>query len=109
MKIAIATENGSVSAHFGHCEGFTIFEVEDKNVKSEEFVQNPGHEPGFLPVFLSEKGVDLIIAGGMGERAQGLFAERNIDTIVGASGSAKNALDSYLNGDLKSNNVFCKH
>lgn len=109
MKIAIATENGSVSPHFGHCEGFTIFEVEDKNVKSEEFVPNPGHEPGFLPVFLSEKGVDLIIAGGMGERAQGLFAGRNIDTIVGASGSAKNALDTYLKGELKSNNVFCKH
>ena len=70
MRIAVATENAIVSAHFGHCEGFTIYEVENRKFKSSNFIANPGHEPGFLPVFLKEKNVDLIIAGGMGERAQ---------------------------------------
>ncbi len=32
MKIAVASEKDQASAHFGHCEGFTIYEVkEEKN------------------------------------------------------------------------------
>ena len=107
MKIAVATDNGNVSAHFGHCTGFTIYETEDGNVKSSSFVPNPGHEPGFLPVFLSEQKVEMIIAGGMGERAQTLFSQNNIETVVGASGSVDEAIKSYLSGSLKSAGEYC--
>jgi len=108
MRIAVATENANVSPHFGHCEGFTLFDVENNDIKAEEFVANPGHQPGFLPVFLGEHGVNMIIAGGMGERAQVLFAQNSIETIVGASGSAKDAVNSYLSGSLNTTGEVCK-
>ncbi len=69
MIIAIAKEGNSVSQHFGHCQGFELVTIEDGNVISKETVPNPGHRPGYLPVFLAEKGVKVIIAGGMGGSA----------------------------------------
>ena len=72
MKIAVAKSGKEVSEHFGHCDGFEIFNVEDGKVINNEFISNPGHKPGFLPKFLSENGSNLIIAGGMGGSAQNL-------------------------------------
>lgn len=107
MRIAVATENGIVSSHFGHCSGFTIYDTSEGKITSSRFVPNPGHEPGALPVFLSDMKVQIVIAGGMGERAQTLFSQNNIDVIVGASGSVDGAAASYLNGSLKSAGVVC--
>jgi predicted Fe-Mo cluster-binding NifX family protein len=107
MKIAAASEGKLVSGHFGHCEGFNIYEVEDNKVKNSAFIQNPGHRPGFLPVFLKEKGVDVIISGGMGETAQQLFAENGIKVVVGAEGGADEVVEKYLKGQLVSTGSVC--
>ncbi|NLO41600.1 MAG: dinitrogenase iron-molybdenum cofactor [Bacteroidales bacterium] len=107
MKIAVASEGKVVTEHFGHCEGFTIFETENSQIRSEEFVPNPGHRPGFLPVFLHEKGVSVIISGGMGGGAVDIFNEKGIEVIVGASGEAKRAVENYLQGKLKSSGSIC--
>lgn len=107
MKIAVATEQGLVTQHFGHCEGFTIFEADGAEIKNQQFVPNPGHQPGFLPVFLKEQGADVVIAGGMGGRAQTLFDEQGIAVIVGAVGDCKQAVKSYLSGSLKSTESVC--
>lgn len=107
MKVAIAREGNMVSGHFGHCEGFEIFNLENNNIVSREFIQNPGHVPGFLPKFLGEKNVNVIIAGGMGETAQVLFKENNINVIVGAQGSLDNVINSYINNELKSTESVC--
>ncbi len=107
MKIAIASENNLVSGHFGHCEGFKIYHVENGQVTNEDFIENPGHKPGFLPVFLSEKNINVIISGGMGETAQNLFKENNIDVIVGACGSCNDIIKSFISGSLKSTGSVC--
>ena len=86
MKIAVASEEKNVSGHFGFCEGFTIYDVNGAKELKKEFVKNPGHKPGYLPVFLKELNVNLIIAGGMGETAQDLFNENGIEVVVGAQG-----------------------
>lgn len=86
MKIAIASDGKYVSGHFGHCEGFTIYEVEEGKSLNKNFTPNPGHRPGYLPVFLKELNVNVIIAGGMGETAQDLFNENNIEVVVGIQG-----------------------
>lgn len=110
MKIAIASDGKTCCEHFGHCEGFKIFDVENNKIINEGFIQNPGHKPGFLPMFLREKKVNLIIAGGMGARAQELFNENNISVIVGASGNIYDIINNYINGNVKSNNSVCnKH
>ena len=108
MKIAVASDGQNVSGHFGHCEGFTVYEVKkDKEVCGKNFVQNPGHKPGFLPVFLKDLGTDVIVAGGMGAMAQQLFNENGIEVIVGAQGKCDDVVDSFLKGNLKSTGSVC--
>ena len=107
MKIAVASENSMVTEHFGHCQGFTIFDTEDKQIIKSETVANPGHKPGFLPNFLNDMGVKVIISGGMGNGAIEIFNEKGIEVIVGASGNAKVAVEAYLEGSLKSTGSVC--
>jgi predicted Fe-Mo cluster-binding NifX family protein len=109
MKIAISTDGGSVSAHFGRCPAYTVVDIADGKVLKREEIPNPGHSPGFLPGFLSEKGVETIIAGGMGPRAQGLFAEKNIQTIIGVEGRVDEVIDRFLQGNLEAGQDLCDH
>ena len=70
----------------------------------------PAHEPGVLPRWLGEKGVNIIIAGGMGSRAQNLFAEQNIEVVVGAPAEAPDAIvNAYLAGSLQAGDNICDH
>lgn len=107
MKVAIASEGQSVSMHFGHCQGFTIFDVVDNKINGKSFIPNPGHRPGFLPVFLKENNIDLIIAGGMGGSAQDLFRQNGIEVIVGAQGMCDDIIEAYLKNELKSTGSVC--
>lgn len=107
MKIAIATDKGAVSEHFGHCEGFTIYEVENNKVVSTDFKPNPGHVPGYLPNFLNDQGVKVIIAGGMGGGAIEIFNEKAIETVTGISGKTDETIAKYLAGELASSGSVC--
>lgn len=109
MKIAISTDGGSVSAHFGRCPSYTIVDIQDGQIVGREEIPNPGHAPGFLPRFLSERGVETIIAGGMGRRAQGLFAENNIRTITGIEGPVDEVINLFLRGELRPGEDLCDH
>ena len=107
MKIAVASEQDMVTEHFGHCINFNIFEVEGDKIIKFESIMNPGHKPGFLPVFLHEQGVNTIISGGMGGGAVDIFNQKGIEVILGAGGSAKDAVEKYLKGELKSTGSIC--
>ncbi|WP_346897696.1 NifB/NifX family molybdenum-iron cluster-binding protein [Clostridium sp. UBA7503] len=107
MKIAVASDEKYVSGHFGHCEGFTIYEVEQGKSLEKSFTPNPGHRPGFLPVFLRDLKVNVIIAGGMGETAQDLFNENGIEVVVGAQGLSDDVVQKFVNGELKSTGSVC--
>ncbi len=110
MKIAIASDGEICSDHFGHCVGFKVYEIENKQIKDEYFLKNQGHKPGFLPTYLDGRGINVIISSGMGETAQRLFNEKNIEVIVGVNGKLKDVIDNYINGCLTSDNSICnKH
>ncbi len=110
MKIAVASEGNIVSGHFGHCSNFNIYNVEDKKILNNELVDNPGHKTGFLPKFLNDMEIDIIITGGMGEKAIELFNENNIEVIIGAEGNVSEIVERYINGDLVSTEYVCdKH
>jgi predicted Fe-Mo cluster-binding NifX family protein len=109
MRVAISTDGEMVAAHFGRCEGYTIADIADGTVTSTERIDNPGHEPGFLPSYLADRGVECIVAGGMGPRAHGLFAERRIQTVVGVTGRVADALSALARGDLKGGESTCDH
>lgn len=104
MLLAVAAEGNMVCPHFGHCEAFRLYETEDKSWKT---LANPGHEPGFLPGFLAQHGVKLVITGGMGSKAQELFTAQGIKTIVGVSGKLEDAIAAFEKDSLKSSGEVC--
>lgn len=107
MKIAAAAMGTDVARHFGHCETFWIFDTQDGKIIKETPVANPGHKPGFLPNFLGDMGVEVILSGGMGGGAVDIFNERNIEVVVGVEGDARTAVMQYLAGNLKSTGEVC--
>jgi ATP-binding protein involved in chromosome partitioning len=112
MKIAVPVTGGALSAHFGHCEQFALFEVAEdgKTVTGRQDLAPPAHEPGALPAWLHEMGATVIIAGGMGSRAQSLFAQNNIQVVVGALGGAPDAIvKSFLEDRLETGANVCDH
>ena len=112
MRFAIPLADGKLAVHFGHCASFALLDVdpEGKSVMIREDVEAPPHQPGLLPPWLAERGVNRIIAGGMGQHAQALFAEHGIEVIVGAPVDTPEALVTQcLSGTLKVGGNACDH
>jgi len=110
-KIAIPVDNsGILDGHFGHCKFFAIVTVENDEIKSEEKIVPPPHEPGLLPTWLAEKGVTDIIAGGMGQKAIQLFNTKGVNAFVGAPKVAsKELVKGHLNNTLNLTSNYCNH
>jgi predicted Fe-Mo cluster-binding NifX family protein len=98
--------------HFGHCERFAIVDVdlaEGKILKRED-LDSPPHQPGLLPPWLAEHGANMILAGGMGQRAQNLFAQQGIRVVIGVTSEVPERLVAdYLAGTLQSGDNICDH
>jgi len=107
---AIPTINGKLCMHFGHCEQFALITTEEKEITEVRCVVPPAHEPGSHPKFLAEKGVHAIIAGGMGVKAQELFAQNRIDVIIGIGEDLpENLVKRYLDNQLTGGMNLCDH
>jgi len=112
MRYAIPVTGGRLAAHFGHCEEFAMFDVDEQTgaITGREMVPSPGHQPGFLPGWLAEQGVSAVIAGGMGPRAVGLFEENRVEVILGApEGEPEDTVLAYLSGALAAGANVCDH
>jgi len=108
--VAIPLENGRLCAHFGHCQQFAIVQVDNNAIVSEKLITPPPHEPGLLPRWLAEQGVNEVIAGGMGQRALNLFAAQNIKVNVGAQPkSPKDLVTDWLQSSLVTGSNACDH
>ena len=112
MRIAIPVANGNLSLHFGHCEKFTIVDVDEeaKTILNIEEFDAPPHQPDMLPRWLGEKKVNVVIVSGIGYRAQSLFEQQNIAVLTGAPPVSPESLVShYLNGTLVAGANVCDH
>ena len=110
MKFAIPLADGKLAAHFGHCQEFALINVEDKQIKNKEVLVPPPHEPGVLPKWLSDLEANVIIAGGIGNRAISLFDERGIKVITGAPElEPEELVNNYLNNTLVAGDNLCDH
>jgi len=110
--IAIPVADGRLCLHFGHCQQFALLEAdtEAKEVLNSRRIDPPPHQPGLLPRWLHEQGVNLVIAGGMGGRAQDIFAEQGIEVLVGAPAESPDSIArSYLDGTLQTGANACDH
>ena len=108
MRVAISTDGDLVSAHFGRCPLFTIVDISEGKVMDKQVIENPGHQPGFIPKFLHERGVECIVCGGMGRRAINFFTELNIKTIIGVTGKIDETLAKLEKGTLEGGESLCK-
>ncbi len=112
MRYAVPVVEGKVAAHFGHCSHFALFDVDEEAmaVVSKQIIQSPGHQPGLLPAWLAEEGVSVVIASGMGSRAQALFSEHRIEVVVGVLGDEpEKAVLDYIKGELARGDNICDH
>ena len=112
MRIAIPLANGILALHFGHCERFALVDLDtdQKKIVNREDIEAPPHQPGLLPPWLAERGANIIIAGGMGQRAQGLFTEYGIKALVGAHAETPEKLvTDFLAGTLQVGENVCDH
>jgi len=112
VRYAIPVSGDMVSTHFGHCEHFALIDVDEqkKEIVRKELVPSPGHQPGLLPQWLAEAGVSVVIAGGMGSRAQSLFQQNHIKVIIGVLESdPERVVMNYLNGTLATGDNICDH
>ncbi len=112
MRYAVPVSGGVVATHFGHCEHFVLVDVDEgeNKIVGKELVPSPGHQPGLLPQWLAEQGVSVVIASGMGSRAQSLFQQNQIQVIIGAlEDDPEKAVRNYLNGRLATGDNICDH
>ena len=112
MRYAIPISGGKIAAHFGHCSHFALFDVDEATmaIVGKDIVPSPGHEPGLLPAWLADEGVSVVVAGGMGSRAQGLFRENRIQVVIGTLQSdPEAAVLDHIKGTLATGDNLCDH
>jgi predicted Fe-Mo cluster-binding NifX family protein len=112
MRIAIPIDGGRLAPHFGHCSEFALLDVDPaaRRITSTVAVPAPEHQPGRLPPWLKERGVTLVIAGGLGTKARARFAEAAIEVLTGApQEDAESLVRQYLDGTLVTGPNGCHH
>ncbi|MFO7570805.1 MAG: NifB/NifX family molybdenum-iron cluster-binding protein [Smithellaceae bacterium] len=110
MKIALPTRQNQIDEHFGHCEYFTVFTIDDqKKILAEEKIASPdgcGCKSDIAQV-LADQGVKLMLAGNMGQGAVSILNRQGISVMRGCSGDVKTVLESWLAGNLQDNGLNC--
>lgn len=109
MRIAVPLDNENIFQHFGHSEQFKIYDTEYGKVVAVNIIraENGGH--GALAALLGDQGADVLICGGIGEGAQNALEEQGIAIFPGITGSADEAVEAYLNGELEEGGANCDH
>lgn len=112
MKIALPTRQNLIDNHFGHCEYFTIFTIDDntKEIITQETVESPvgcGCKSNIAQT-LSESGVKIMLAGNMGIGAVNVLNNSGIEVLRGCSGDVKKVAQQWLDGTLMDSGDTCK-
>ncbi len=109
MNIAVNYENGQIFQHFGRTEQFKVYEVEQGRVVSARVVSTNGTGHEALADFLKDNRIEVVICGGLGGGMQMALNMVGIAVISGIQGSADEAVEAFLRGELESAGVNCHH
>jgi predicted Fe-Mo cluster-binding NifX family protein len=109
VRVAVSADDNNgldsvVSPHFGRCPCYVLVDLDSREVKQVNAVANPyydHHQQGQVPGFIRSQGADVMLTGGMGRRALGLFEQYGVEAVTGASGTVRHALAGYLGGRLR--------
>lgn len=111
MKITIPTRNNEVDDHFGHCDYYTIYEIDDqKNILSKELFRTQGGCgcKSNIAGILKEMGITVMLAGNMGQGALNMLHAHNIKVMRGCHGSTDDLISSYLLGVISDSDIICE-
>jgi len=110
MKIALPSYQNQIDEHFGHCEYFTVFTIDDqKKILSEEKISSPagcGCKSDIASI-LAQMGVRYMLAGNMGQGAVNILGNNGIQVLRGCSGNVKEVAESWLAGNLQDSGLAC--
>jgi ATP-binding protein involved in chromosome partitioning len=109
-KLAFPMSGGKLSGHFGHCEQFVIVSIHEGEVIKEELKSPPPHTPGAYPKYLVSEGVDVVIAGGIGQSAVNILKKNGVDVLTGVEiRDLKSMINDYIEGKLETSGESCNH
>ena len=113
MKIAVPTTHiNTVDSHFGHCEAYTVFSIdENKKIISSEILPSPqgcGCKSNIAGV-LQQKGVSVMLAGNMGNGALNVLNNHGIEVYRGCSGDVHQLVETFLKGNVEDSGEGCHH
>jgi predicted Fe-Mo cluster-binding NifX family protein len=110
MKIALPSRENQIDEHFGHCDHFTVFTIDERNkITVEEKIASPagcGCKSNIAQV-LAEQGVKIMLAGNMGQGAVNVLGSHGISVLRGCSGNVKAVAESWLSGNVQDNGINC--
>jgi len=110
MKIALPTRQNYIDEHFGHCDHFTVFTVDDqKQITEEEKIASPtgcGCKSDIAQI-LAQQGVKLMLAGNMGQGAVNVLNSNGISVLRGCSGNVRTVAENWLAGNLQDSGSNC--
>ena len=112
ITMAFPSKGGCLSSHYGQAEHFIFHTI---NAQTREFVARkellpPPHAPGVLPAWIAKQGVDIVLAGGMGDHAKELLEKSGIQVILGVpSLTIKDIVSNWVAGTIQSGTNACNH
>ena len=110
MKLAVpTTHNNQVDAHFGHCEFYTVFTIEEGKIKNSQILESPqgcGCKSNIASV-LHDMGVEVMLAGNMGGGAVNVLNSNGISVYRGCEGDVKNLVEDFIKGELVDSGISC--
>jgi len=109
MKIAVTTQGDQIFQHFGQCQNFTVYAVENGVIVEKAMIDASRNGHAALAGFLKDAGVNILFCGGIGDGAKQMLASAGIELISGLQGNIEDAVNAYLAGDLTDKGGSCSH
>jgi predicted Fe-Mo cluster-binding NifX family protein len=110
-KIAIPTNGEMLDAHFGRAAAFTVFEIEGTSVRLVEVLSAIGlqHQHVGLAQMFKDKGVEVLVCGGIGGGMINGLSSVGLEVVSGASGRVFDVAQAYAEGKVVSTGSVCQH
>ena len=111
MKYAIPVNRGQLSLHFGQSTEFMLINTDAQgHIIGKETISTVAHNCGGIPKILSEHGVNIVLAGGMGYTPRMILETNDIEVVLGVSESdPEKAVIGHVKGSLASGQNTCSH
>jgi predicted Fe-Mo cluster-binding NifX family protein len=112
MKVAVpVTSNNQIEDHFGHCEFYNIYTISEKNdilnVQTLKSEQGCGCKSNIASV-LKDKGVNTMLAGGIGGGAINVLNNAGINVVRGCAGTPEDTVKQFIDGLITDSGISCQ-